>query len=184
MKRTGQYIFSVTIMVAVVLTTLSASARANDASINKVVKAIETCPAWRSASDDLSRKKLLVCLEGISKNDLNVIRMAMERYIAFKRKRNSYDVDSMSRLYLLNRYIFDVPEKAEFSRSTFGGWMGVPHSSQEINLLWPLSFDRNGKLALTGRFAGYMGDDYLALEEFDHFKETYGQRPRKEETSP
>jgi hypothetical protein len=180
----GQYIFSVTTMVALVLTMLSVSARASDATINRVVRTLETCPAWTSASDDLSRKRILVCLESISKNDLNVVRMAMERYIRIKMKRNSYDVDSMSRLYLLNRYIFDVPEKAEFSRPTFGGWMGVPHSSQEINLLWPLSFDRNGKLALTGRFAGYLGDDYLALEEFDHFQQTYGERRRKRETSP
>jgi hypothetical protein len=86
----------------------------------------------------------------------------------------------MSRLYVLSRYIFNVPERAKFDSPTFGGWMGVPHNSEEINLLWPLSYDQQGNLALTGQFGGYMGDDYLAIQEFDYFRSAYGARRNKE----
>ena len=181
MKRTFQTIFVATIIAAVVLTLLSIPALASDSTVNSVVKMIGACPAWSDlrASDILSRKASLACLERISHNDPDVIRKSMERYISNKRRRNAYDVSSMSRLYVLNRYVFNVPEKAKFDRPTFGGWMGVPHNSEEINLLWPLSYDQEGKLALTGQFGGYLGDDYLAIQELDYFRSIYGARRNK-----
>jgi hypothetical protein len=54
--------------------------------------------------------------------------------------------------------------------------MGVPADSEWINLLWPFTIDEAGTLTLTGQFHGYMGDDYLALQEFDDFNKKYGGR--------
>lgn len=147
-------------------------------TIDTVAREIDRCPAWSELrkGDDATRQQIMNCLERLANYDPAVIRQAMEKYISIKRSQKAFDVSAMSRLYVLNRYLFKVPEKANFERSTFGGWMGVPHDSQSINLLWPFTVDEKGKLTLTGQFSGYVGDDYLALQEFNYFNEKYGVR--------
>ena len=157
----------------------------NQASADTVAREIELCPPWDELNkgDDATRGQIMKCLEQIANYDLAVIRQAMEKYMSIKRSQKALDVTAMSRLYVLNRYVFNVPEKASFERSTFGGWMGVPHDSQWINLLWPFSVDEKGKLTLTGQPSGYLGDEYKALQEFDYFNEKYGVR-RKANKDP
>lgn len=153
----------------------------NQALADTVAREIGLCPPWSELNkgDDATRGQIMKCVEQIASNDLPVIRSAMEKYVSLKSSKKAFDVAAMSRLYVLNRYVFDVPEKASFERSTFGGWMGVPHDSQWINLLWPFTVDEKGKLTLIGQFSGYLGEEYQALKEFDYFNEKYGVR-RKE----
>jgi len=156
----------------------SSTSESSKASADTVAREIERCPPWSELreGDDATRQQIMKCLEQTANYDLVIIRQAMEKYVSIKRSEKAFDVSAMSRLYVLNRYVFDVPEKASFERSTFGGWMGVPHDSSSINLLWPFTVDERGKLTLTGQFSGYSGDDYLALQEFDYFKEKYRVR--------
>lgn len=157
----------------------SASLTSSDMpSADKVAKEIELCPPWSELKqgDDATRIQIMNCLEKIASYNPALIRQGMEKYVLITKLQNAYDVSAMSRLYVLNRYIFNVPEKAKFERAAFGGWLGVPYNSQKVNDLWPLTFDKNGKLSLTEQFRGYSGDDYQALQEFDYFNEKYGLR--------
>ena len=150
----------------------------NQQSVDALARSIDSCPAWSEIDkdDSATRSVILHCLDKISASELSIIRAAMGKFISDKRSANNYNVASMSKLFVLNRYLFDAPSKAPFNRSTFGGWVGVPSTDREINWLWPLSIDSAGNLKLTGTFRGYMGDDYLALEEFDYFNKTFRRR--------
>ena len=147
-------------------------------SPSTVAREIESCFPWSELreSDDEARKQIMTCFGKIASYDLVMIRLAIEKYVSTKRSQKAFNVAAMSRLYVLNRYLFNVPEKARFEKGTFGGWMGVPADSESINLLWPFTIDEAGTLTLTGQFHGYMGDDYLALKEFDDFNKKYGGR--------
>ena len=147
-------------------------------SASTVAREIESCFPWSELreSDDEARKQIMTCFGKIASYDLVMIRLAIEKYVSTKRSQKAFNVAAMSRLYVLNRYLFNVPEKARFEKGTFGGWMGVPADSEWINLLWPFTIDEAGTLTLTGQFHGYMGDDYLALQEFDDFNKKYGGR--------
>jgi hypothetical protein len=156
----------------------------NEPSVNTVAREIESCFPWSELreSDDGARQQIMTCIEQIANYDLAMIRLAMEKYVALKRSQKAFNVAAMSRLYVLNRYLFNVPDKARFEKGTLGGWMGVPADSEWINPLWPFTVDEAGTLTLTGQFRGYLGDDYLALQEFDDFNRRYGVRkkPKKE----
>jgi hypothetical protein len=150
--------------------------------VKEVEALIKGIPAWSklSPSDEKGRRKVMAAMKKLSQYDLNVLRKAMENFIAKKRQsRGGYDVDDMSRLFILNRYLFNVPDKVPIGAPHFGAFAGVPSDAHSVNDLWPLSFDASGKLILSGNFAGYFGDDYLALEEFDHFAKKYGARHTK-----
>ena|ERR1041384_3360545 len=145
----------------------------------KVVELIESSPEWSEipADDEASRSKIIEKMRGVAKYDLDTIRSAIEQYLSKKEQsEGGNDVASMSRLYVLNRYLFDVPDKVPMGERRFGSFFGIPHDSQSVNEMWPLSVDDKGKLALTGSFKGYFGEEYLPLQEFDYFKEKYGPR--------
>ena len=84
------------------------------------------------------------------------------------------DLPISSKLYLLLRLIFDVPE--EYSRNNakfFGGWRGwleerTLAEGGTANLLWPLGY-QSQRLVLKGTLAGYYGLPYNGLGEYDYF---------------
>jgi hypothetical protein len=147
-------------------------------AVRRAVELIESMPAWSDVpADDLfSRRKIIDVLKELAMYDLDILRKAIRRYISRRKREDSYDVSTMSRLYLLNRYIFNVPNKVPLGLRRFAAFFGMPYDSQWINELWPLSTDEKGEMVLTGEFRGYFGEVYLALEEFDHFRERYGLR--------
>jgi hypothetical protein len=181
MKEIAVFIF----VLAVFLTVSCGRARKlGESSVDIVVRMIEECPPWPSIqNDDLATKrKLLSCLERISMYDLTTIRKAMIAYADKQSQIKPYNVYSMGRLFVLNRYLFKVPDQDTTARKEFGGFLGPTISSKGINWLWPFSIDSTGKLELTGQAYGYMGDVYLAIDEFDYFNERFGPRklPQKQ----
>ncbi len=146
--------------------------------VDEVFGLIDSCPAWSDirADDLVTQNKILAACEKISTYKLAIIKQAINKYINSKKKADMYDVSSMSRLFILNRYIFKVPSKASFDRGAFGGWHGVPSDAKEVNWLWPLSLDVNGKIQLINKFRGYTGHEFLALQEFDYFEQQFGLR--------
>jgi hypothetical protein len=97
------------------------------------------------------------------------------------KEQNRYDTAAMSRIYVLNRYVFAVPRRRPLGSRRFGSFMGIPHDERSVDEWWPLARDARGRWKLTGRFEGYAGEDYQALEEFDYFRREFG--PRKKEGS-
>lgn len=95
------------------------------------------------------------------------------------------DDTASSKLYLLLRVLFDVPEayprdKAKF----FGGWRGwlenrASPESDTANLLWPLGY-HDQRLALVDSMTGYFGLPYDGLGEYDYFASHFPLRSADE----
>jgi hypothetical protein len=81
-----------------------------------------------------------------------------------------------SRVFLLNRYLFQAPEKSPIDEQLFGGWAGTPIENGMVNRLWPFAYDSQNKLQLARDFEGYFGNGYRGLDEFDYFQKTFGLR--------
>lgn len=133
---------------------------------------------WRRDWRRDSRTRIMAKLEGMRQCDLDVIRDAIEKYVSGpKRWVDCQRIDTMSHLYVLNKYLFQVPETVPAgSVPLFGRWLGLPADLQKTNLLWPLSHQADGTLVLTGRFGGYVGADYKAMQAFDYYREKFGRR--------
>jgi hypothetical protein len=146
-----------------------------------IVKLIDNCIPWNriyendeSAKD--KREKIILTMKELDAFDLIDLRKGIEEYIKIKKSQDFYNIDCMSRLYILNRYIFNVPLKVDLNSPRFSCFAGIPLDASGINELWPLSYDAQGNLILTGKFIGYFGFEYLALQEFDYFNEKYAAR--------
>ena len=154
-----------------------------DESVNQVIKLIEACPAWSEISNKNaeSSDKVIEYSRKISVYKTRIIRKAIKKFLLANERMDSTvpDTTYWSRIYVLNRYLFNVPDKAKIKTKTFGGWVGIPYTSKEVSMLWPLSYDIKGKLKLTGVYGGYLGHEYLAVEEFDYFYKKYGVRNNK-----
>jgi hypothetical protein len=106
-----------------------------------------------------------------------VVREAIAKFIETRRAATSYSVDEWSKLFVLNRQLFNVPERFELgSPPSASGWQDVPQGENWINLLWPFTVDALGNPRLTEPFGGYLGGAYGALEQFDLFEKHFGRR--------
>lgn len=144
------------------------------ANVEQVVAVLESCPAWSEANSSTS--EILSRLKSLSSRDTPILRIGIEQFVAKCRGERRYDISNMSKLFVLNRLLFAVPSREKFGGPFFGGWEGVPHDENGVNRMWPLSLGKEGELQLTGKYAGYTGDRYLAVQEFDHFLAKYGRR--------
>lgn len=152
----------------------------------EIVEKLETCPAWSEIypSSEMypdnakARKQIVKLLEEIRQYPLDIVRTGIAEYVS--KKQNSatgYNVAEMSRLYLLNKYIFAIPEKVPFGLLRFlGGWLGTPYDSEGRDVLWPFSKSSDGTLLLTGDFGGYKGPKYAAIDAFDYYHRVFGKR--------
>jgi hypothetical protein len=155
------------------------SLKALSNEVKELVEQISSMPAWSdfSSDNDEDRRQVIDILQTIARAPAERIRQAMEAYIEqTARAEAGYDVSAMSRLYILNRFVFNVPDKAELGRPRFGSFFGIPSEGNTVNELWPLSKGVDGRLVLDGDFGGYFGESYLAVQEFDHFNNEYGRR--------
>jgi hypothetical protein len=147
--------------------------------VNEAIDFLDTTPAWSDIGrDDTERRRdVIVRLLRLSDNDTSVLRDVVSGYVQRKTASpTGYDVAAMSRLYVLNRVLFNVPSTVPLATPGFASFAGIPSADGVVNELWPLSQDRFGNLELTGQFAGYFGESYLAVQEFDYFAATFGRR--------
>jgi hypothetical protein len=83
-----------------------------------------------------------------------------------------------SRLFLLSRFIFDLPARAPAEqRRVFKGWINWPPPDSEgvVNLDWPVGFGPAGP-SLLAAYAGSEGPRYGAVEEYRYLREHFGLR--------
>lgn len=175
--------FSVSIGLAIYQQQDRPRANPDQSDIKEIVRLLEVSPAWDTLKDNSSllenQNMILENLFKISKYDLTTIRGAISFFVEKKKSTNEYNVSNMSRLFLLNRYIFNIPESIPFDAPAFGGWVGVPIKNKIINRLWPLTVNKDGVIMIDGEFGGYFGPDYRAVEEFDYFQEKFATRSFK-----
>lgn len=150
----------------------------SEATIDEIVNMLIACPAWSvMAEDDITtREEMMNTMEEVSKTDLDILYKALVEYESRLKKLNRYDISAMSRLFVLNRYIFAVPEKLPQDQVRgFGGFV-VPVDDNGVNTMWPLAVGSDGNLVLVGFFLGYWGPPYQAVAEFEYLREEFGIR--------
>ncbi len=139
-----------------------------------VLSEILSCPAWDKIErgNDVMKNKLMECLALIARNEVGKVREA----IAILLKKHPQDSSAWSKTFLINRYLFRVPDKSPIDNNLFGGWAGVSIENGMVNRLWPFSYNSQGKLQLVGEFEGYYGNEYRGIDEFDYFQKKFGLR--------
>jgi len=83
-----------------------------------------------------------------------------------------------SRVFLLLRFVFDLPEEASLAqRRIFKGWANwpAPGPDGKVSLSWPLSFKGKSPQLLSGR-AGSQGQAYAIEAEYQHFLDHFSYR--------
>ena len=87
------------------------------------------------------------------------------------------DIDELSKLFILSRILYLVPDYYALSDSkVFGGWIRPLPEGESFNLLWPLGSE-DGELLLKSRFMGYNGSEYDAVGNLKYFIERFERRP-------
>ena len=150
---------------------------------NEIVKLLREAPVL---GGDLSTKEqrakpFLRALNPICEHDPDVVRRALLVFVQETNNvRGGQDLEEISKVYVLNRMMFAVPGSAPIQDARFfGGWGGVPHDENTVNMRWPVNIATNGVFELeVRRFGSYNGAPYQAVAEFDYFRAKYGVRPR------
>jgi hypothetical protein len=150
--------------------------------IVEVIKLIEDSPAWtdiqfgdRSEEAKKLQQRIVEQMSKVSTYEVHVIRKAIVRYIR-NDKNPKFNLPRLSRVFILNRYIFNIPATRQIKHPVFGAWNLHPTNGEEINQMWPLAFDNTGSIILVGKCSGYSGPPYKAIQEFDFFYKAFGLR--------
>jgi len=145
-------------------------------AIEEIASKLRECPDWSYARDDRTRQRILELLDGIRKYPLDRIRQAVQKIISEDPLGNQQD-----KLFLLNAYLFDLPERLPPKAKYYdGGYFTLEKlekpQPQSIDAMWPLSYGPEGEVRLTGKAFASSGPPYPALEAFDYYRKTYGPR--------
>ncbi|HMV83057.1 MAG TPA: hypothetical protein PLD20_07485 [Blastocatellia bacterium] len=149
----------------------------------QIVELINSSPSWWDSYpnyvfSDAKLQELQACLKQIAKHDTQIIRDAVKAYYSQHSSQGSYNADEKGKLFLLNRYVFNVPNKSVNDIPSEVGWFY--YGEENTDLLWPLSeVDKEGNIKLGLRHAVYTGQRYYPLEEFDFFNRRFGRREIK-----
>lgn len=179
-------------LITLVYTVLSSCLAIGAPPVSKIfeldvaVKEIQNAPNWIQMTEDkiaLMGPQLTTILEKYMTISPKDARRIVERLSVGKDPNSSEptsDREVGSKIYIFNRLYCNVPEMVSTSNwKVFGGWGGVPHNSDSLNALYPLTRQKNGTLKLTETFGGYGGPTYRGLEEFDFLLKRFGKRIRK-----
>ena len=125
----------------------------------------------------------------IASHDLDTVRAALEYYSTKGWSMNNCSsIGALAKMMIVNKFLFKLPRvvrrDSPHFRSFGGGWWGLPISgesgdprdSDEMTIRWPWSEDEQGKWHLTGRFAGFTGEQYHPLVAFDYYRAAFGRR--------
>jgi hypothetical protein len=85
------------------------------------------------------------------------------------------DPDDETRLFLLSRVVFELPERAPAAeRRTWKGWTNWPEPGPDgtVDLSWPVRWS-GGRPRLEAPFAGAEGHRYAAVKEYRALRARY-----------
>ncbi len=153
-------------------------------SIEEAKAALRKAPGWtrvhRMDEDDSAR--LVETIVEICRLDTPILRDVVASFMDDLEppKIDVDEVDEWGKIYILIRVAFEAPLEYPLPGGRdsifFGGWGGVPVHNRKATLRWPVDYGSDGSVSITGRFEGYMGDDYLGVPEFDFFAKHFPRR--------
>jgi hypothetical protein len=160
------------------LTTLSRQRE----EVQEVLELLTACKSWMLwYGDRKTAEGIMHSVRQIAQFPLTDMKEAIQEYarptelFGEEERFGESDVVRWGKIYVLHRYIFDVPEKGAGCPPYFGGFVG--QSNQWPGMMAPLAFDAvTGKIILKYQSGGYRGAGFRAVEEFDHFLKVYGLR--------
>ena len=143
----------------------------------KFIEQVETVKAWTDTS-------------GYSENDNYALMESAAQIVAMTDTEiitgvNEYSeyydgyIPEMSKLHLVLRYVYDVPDEVAIDDAfTYGGWIRPVEevSGSTYNMMWPLGFDEFNMPVVAHPFMGYMGAEYDAPGELAYFMENFTKR--------
>ena len=159
-------------LVVMALIFMACSHKTYDSPSKQVLGLLSGCPSWES-NDNFSYDRIIAIMKQVAKHDTDTIRKALTDYIALA-KESCVNWEGV--VFILNRFLFNIPEWRSVDDQHFGCWRGVPWESELVRELWPLNIGPDGELYIVDSFHGYMGPTYRGLEEFDYFSFTFGRR--------
>lgn len=156
----------------------------------KIVNILQKMPDWECFSLNKEypqeRAEIEKAVAAISAYDLDTIRAALDYYArrGWAGQSTSWTGASGKELILI-KYLFNLPRTVRvdspYSQPFGEGWWNLPISDGEQFIRWPWSVDESGKWHLTGRFTGYKGGRYRALDAFDYYRKEFGKRDTRKE---
>ena len=160
---------------------------ADSLDAKKLAEMLSNIDPWPERSTNYSEaswKQLISVARIIQKSDQTSVEDVLRSYQAIQP--NSIDgIRNDSKIYLLLRIIFELPESAPLSKDRlfFAGWVTMKtefNKDGTVNLAWPL-FWNQGHPRLVSGFIGLQGLDarYKAAEEYHYFKDRYPMRHLK-----
>lgn len=145
---------------------------------DEALSVLRDMPAWAEQEDlePAAVARIEDAAARLAALDDAALRRVFERYVEGERAAHGdLGVPAASRLYVLVRFVYAAPARAQAGLARFGAFAGIPTGPGWVDEQWPWS-EREGRLHLTERFGGYFGDEYLALDELDAFRARYGRR--------
>ncbi|VTU28750.1 hypothetical protein [Variovorax sp. RA8] len=145
---------------------------------DNALNVLRAMPAWADLEDldPAEASRIETAARQLAMLDDTALRRVVVRYIEEERlAHGEFGVSAASRLYVLTRFVYAAPARAAGGVARFAAFHGIPAGEGWVDEQWPWS-EQGGHLKLTSRFGGYFGDEYLALDELDAFRERYGRR--------
>jgi len=133
-----------------------------------------------------AKHRILDAMKRISVFRTDIVATAVKQYIAHS-DGEYYSSEDLDKVYLLNRFLFQVPERVKRSEisNTFNYVIvGAPHDHGEINLMWPLRWGSDGHLELTDHGEQESFDTPFSIkgsylwDEFKYFRNHYSRRTK------
>jgi hypothetical protein len=146
-----------------------------------VAESLREMPAWAAVGvgDSEGLQAVEAAVEDLCGDidDVDDVVAGIRRFVEAEREsEGGFGVSAMSKVYVVARYCFDVPEFVPANEPGFGAFVGVPVEGDRVNELWPWETDEGDDLHLTGFFRGYSGESYQAVPEVEAFERRYGPR--------
>jgi len=148
----------------------------SEEDIRAIVDRLNQAPTWADARPGSARsRRLMDAVKFVTAHDIGQIRIALNRYVATEY--TGTDTCS-SRIFILNRYLFAVPETEDArNRWGFGIWDVAPIVDDTWSPLWPLAWNADRTdLAIVAGPPIQIDGEYLARAEFDFLRKKYGLR--------
>jgi hypothetical protein len=150
--------------------------------VSRLVKLFWELPSWPTEERSFSGgewQQLIDTAAFVQRSDRDEVIEALTVFIndVTTDLRPGLVVGSESKVFLLLRIVFELPEDAPLDeRRVYVGWLNWPRGENgRVNLAWPIEWNK-GNLRLVDRLKGCVGSPYDAPAEYQHFLAHYGFR--------
>jgi hypothetical protein len=141
----------------------------------------DAIPAWTDGYGPAESGQLHAVASELAQVPTGQLQASLDQY-AQVFAGSETEVEAMSKVYLLLRALYNLPENIDRNQvKVFGGWIhpSIDNPSTGFNLSWPVSannFDPSAPIQVTGIFGGYFGKAYDAPGELNYFDSNFPRR--------